>query len=191
MVVRVWGKADSFELVFSRSRDCKWQAVVPTDLEDGQYAVELYCEDKGGSQAYWTGMLYLNKSESVEVYIVSDTFKIWLVSEGDVEMNDDIHIWLIDEDEGGENMLHRDFILGERKYIKLEATSCEDLPVVITGARYELAKGGEVVDSGDCLVDEHRFMALIQPQEVGDYMFTATYTVAPETRKVKVAIHVT
>jgi hypothetical protein len=32
-------------------------------------------------------------------------------------------------------ILQRDFILGEKKYIKFRATSCDNLPVVITGAQ--------------------------------------------------------
>lgn len=79
MVTRVWGKADSFELVFSPlgASGEQWEAKVPTDLEDGQYAVELYCCDEAGSMAYWTGMLYLNNSASVKVRIVADKLKLW------------------------------------------------------------------------------------------------------------------
>lgn len=40
-------------------------------------------------------------------------------------------------------------------------------------------------------MDGVEFYALIQPEEKGDYTLEVTYTVAPETRKVRVAIHVT
>lgn len=97
MVTRVWGKADSFELVFSPSRDGQWYANVPADLEDGQYVVELYCCDSGGSTAYWTGILYLNNSEAVRVRIVADKFKVWLEDESDVVISSDYNVWLEDD----------------------------------------------------------------------------------------------
>ena len=99
MVTRVWGKADSFELVFSPLGASKeqWEAKVPADLEDGQYAVELYCCDDAGSIAYWTGMLYLNNSEAVRVRIASDPFKLWLIADIEVSLKDELRIWLKDE----------------------------------------------------------------------------------------------
>lgn len=97
MVTRVWGKADSFELVFSPSRDGQWHANVPADLEDGQYVVELYCCDENGGTAYWTGILYLNNSEAVRVRIVADKYKVWLEAEGDVVMSGAYNVWLEDD----------------------------------------------------------------------------------------------
>ena len=96
MVTRVWGRADSYELVFSLS-GALWEAAVPADMGDGQYAVELYCEDDGGNTAYWTGWLYLNKSESVKVRIVEDKCRLWLVADMRVVMRDDMHVWLDDD----------------------------------------------------------------------------------------------
>lgn len=87
-------------------------------------------------------------------------------------------------------MLQRDFILGEKKYVKFKATSCDNMPVVITAATYTLSCGDEVVSTGSCTVDGPEFMALICPDKVGDFVLEVEYTVAPETRKVRVAIHV-
>lgn len=99
MVTRVWGRADSFELVFSPIGASweRWQAKVPADLEDGQYAVELYCEDEGGNTGYWTGMLYLNNSANVKLRIVSDQFKIWLEADTQEVLQDESQIWLQDD----------------------------------------------------------------------------------------------
>lgn len=99
MVTQVWGKADSFELVFSPlgASNEQWEAKVPADLEDGQYAVELYCCDDAGSIAYWTGMLYLNNSEAVRVRIVTDPYKLWLIADIGVEMIEELHVWLEEE----------------------------------------------------------------------------------------------
>ena len=92
---------------------------------------------------------------------------------------------------GGDCILQRDFILGEKKYLKFKATSCDSMPVVITNANYGLFKDGMLVDSGVCKVEGNEFMALVEPKEVGDYTLEVEYTLAPETRKVRVAIHVT
>jgi hypothetical protein len=99
MVTRVWGKADSFELVFYPSGDSwkAWEAKVPADLEDGQYIVELYCEDDGGNTAFWTGILYLNNSANVKVRIVADKIKVWLEADMEAKLQDDWNVWLEEE----------------------------------------------------------------------------------------------
>ena len=91
---------------------------------------------------------------------------------------------------GGVSILQRDFILGEKKYIKLKATSCDGSPVVITGAAYELFEGEALVEEGSCSVNGDEFMVLLEPPKTGDFVLVITYEVAPETRKVKVAINV-
>jgi hypothetical protein len=93
MVTRVWGKADSFELVFSHS-GAFWQACVPADLEDGQYVTELYCIDDSGNMGYWTGILYICNSENVRVRIVSDKFRLWLEADIEAKLQDDLHVWM-------------------------------------------------------------------------------------------------
>ena len=89
------------------------------------------------------------------------------------------------------DILQRDFILGEKKYVKFKATSCDNAPVIITDAKYILYADDVEYASGACIVDGNEFMALIEPEEIGEYTLEVEYTVAPETRKVRVAIHVT
>lgn len=88
-------------------------------------------------------------------------------------------------------MLQRDFILGERKYIKFKATSCDGVPVIITEANYSLMKDDKLITTGPCEVNGENIAALVEPLSVGEHVLVVTYVVAPETRKVKVAIHVT
>lgn len=92
---------------------------------------------------------------------------------------------------GGDGILQRDFILGEKKYIKFKATSCDNTPVVVTEATYELHENGSVVDSGGCIVNGSQFMVLLEPKKIGSFMLEVDYTIAPEVRKVRVAINVT
>ena len=63
--VRVWGKADNFdiELTFiGYTRDGTgelWQCEVSADVQDGQYACEIWAINEAGKTAYWTGILYM------------------------------------------------------------------------------------------------------------------------------------
>lgn len=88
-------------------------------------------------------------------------------------------------------MLRREFILGEKKYVEFKATSCDGIPVVITNATYVLLQNETIVSNGTCEVDGEKFTALIEPSARGEYVLEVTYTVPPETRKVRVAINVT
>ena len=62
--------------------------------------------------------------------------------------------------------------------------------MILTGATWQLFSDDVAIDSGDCIVDGASFMALIEPKEIGDFVLEVKYTVAPEVRKVRVAIHV-
>lgn len=88
-------------------------------------------------------------------------------------------------------MLQRDFILGEKKYVKFKATSCDGRPVIITNATFGLTKDGKLMANGICEINADEFMAFVEPPSIGDFVLEITYTIAPETRKVRVAIHVT
>lgn len=57
-VIRVYGKADSYDIEFSRVGD-KWEVDVPPDMTDGVYAVQLTAIDEVGEFAYWVGELYM------------------------------------------------------------------------------------------------------------------------------------
>lgn len=57
-VVRLWGKADSFDIEFTKDGD-KWTVDIPPDMTDGVYAVQLTAVDENGDEAYWVGELYM------------------------------------------------------------------------------------------------------------------------------------
>lgn len=57
-VIRVFGKADAFDIEFSRKGE-KWTVDIPPDMTDGVYAVQLTAIDSVGESAYWTGELYM------------------------------------------------------------------------------------------------------------------------------------
>ncbi len=57
-VIRLFGKADSFDIEFSR-RGEKWEVDIPPDMTDGVYAVQLTAVDGLGETAYWVGELFM------------------------------------------------------------------------------------------------------------------------------------
>jgi len=57
-IIRVWGKADDFDIEFHESGG-RWICTVPPDTKDGQYAVEIHAINVFGEMAYWTGTLYM------------------------------------------------------------------------------------------------------------------------------------
>ena len=57
-ILRVWGKADSFDIEFSKTEGL-WVCTVPPDTKDGQYAAEVHAINEFGQTAYWTGTLYM------------------------------------------------------------------------------------------------------------------------------------
>lgn len=59
-IVRMWGYADAYELIFSKLPSGDWAASVPPDMEDGQYAVEIHAQDENDKTCMWTGILYMN-----------------------------------------------------------------------------------------------------------------------------------
>ena len=96
MITKLWGKADQFDLVFSNHGNNRWTAIVPADMEDGQYIVELYAEDDFGNLGYWTGILYISNSANVAVRIVADKFKLWMMNEPVLELQKDRISLIID-----------------------------------------------------------------------------------------------
>ena len=57
-VIRVYGKADSYDIEFSPKGD-KWEVDIPPDMTDGVYACQLTAIDELGESAYWVGELYM------------------------------------------------------------------------------------------------------------------------------------
>jgi hypothetical protein len=57
-VIRVYGKADSYDIEFTPNGD-KWEVDIPPDMTDGVYACQLTAIDELGECAYWVGELYM------------------------------------------------------------------------------------------------------------------------------------
>jgi hypothetical protein len=84
-----------------------------------------------------------------------------------------------------------EFILGEKKEVKIRITSTTNDPFAIQSASYELLKrGGTIVDEGQCEIHENILRALIQPKESGSFILYFTYSIANEILKSDVSIEV-
>lgn len=57
-VIRVFGRADSYDIEFTPKGD-KWVVDIPPDMTDGVYACQLTAIDSNGESAYWVGELYM------------------------------------------------------------------------------------------------------------------------------------
>ncbi|MCM1544860.1 MAG: PF13754 domain-containing protein [Ruminococcus sp.] len=75
-VVRLYGKADNFDIELKRDESGWWSCDVPPDMSDGQYAVELHAINEYGESAYWTGELFMC-SGVCHLEIKEQKFVIW------------------------------------------------------------------------------------------------------------------
>lgn len=74
------------------------------------------------------------------------------------------------------------FVAGERRHIRMEVYSTENDPFVIRNARYELCRGEDIEESGECRVDEHMIDAFISPERKNrTYILRILYEIADET----------
>lgn len=75
-IVRVWGTADSIDLVFTHVSGNDWAVNVPPDLSDGQYACQIFAENSAGEWCMWTGILYMHCGIAC-LHITPERFTIW------------------------------------------------------------------------------------------------------------------
>ena len=87
-------------------------------------------------------------------------------------------------------MKQLEIFLGERRKIWLEISSTDDTTFLIRNASYELKKHRTVEDSGECTIDGYQVIALIQPQEKGQYQLIYSYEIGGEILKEDVTINV-
>mgnify|MGYP004635987199 FL=1 len=61
MVVSMWGICDGADIIFTQTDDSAehWECIVPADLNDGTYVVEIWAQAQTGYIIYTTAVLYL------------------------------------------------------------------------------------------------------------------------------------
>lgn len=75
MVVKVYGKCDGVDIIFTPSTGNKWVCEVPADYSDGTYVVELWAVSDTGGIGYYTGILYMYDSRFAKLEIIKDGFQ--------------------------------------------------------------------------------------------------------------------
>lgn len=73
MVRRVFGKANSQDIIFERKEGGRWEVTVPSNL-DGEYAVEVYAEDDAGNVAYVCSMVFIICGHELQVKVLDRGF---------------------------------------------------------------------------------------------------------------------
>ena len=87
-----------------------------------------------------------------------------------------------------EVLMHLYFLLGEKRRIWLEVSSHEGDAFVIRNAAYSLERYREVIDTGECVIDEHNIAAMVQPPERGEYNLIFSFEIGGEIMKEKVVV---
>ena len=81
MVVSLTGTVDSVPVIFTKTGDGLWQTVVPPDLDDGIYIVELTATDDAGNQTYKIAELWVWQKVITHFKIIEQPFTHKLLSE--------------------------------------------------------------------------------------------------------------
>ena len=81
MVVSLTGTVDSVPVIFTKTDDDLWETVVPPDLTDGRYIVELIATDDAGNQTYMIAELWVWQKVITHFKIIEQPYTHKLLSE--------------------------------------------------------------------------------------------------------------
>jgi len=183
MVVSVTGTVDAVPVTFTETVPGRWDVVVPEDLTDGKYIVDVTATDAAGNQTRGIYELYIYKHIVTEIRLIQQKYATTLKAE---RFNA-----LLINGKGGK--MQRDFKVGEKKYIDFEVSSTDGSAFTITAATYDLMDyEGDLVEHGNCTINAHKLNILLEsPLETGRYVLKVWYTVPPEVRGERVIVNVT
>lgn len=69
MIVRVYGRANGAEIIFTRKEGDLWQTEVPANLE-GEYIVDLWAENDAGRTSYVCRALFAISGHKLKVTVL-------------------------------------------------------------------------------------------------------------------------
>lgn len=81
MVVSLTGTVDSVPVIFERKENDLWETVVPPDLTDGRYIVELTATDDAGNQTYQIAELWVWQKVITHFQMIEQPFTHKLLTE--------------------------------------------------------------------------------------------------------------
>lgn len=77
-VTEMWGKADDYNVVFHKEGDL-WETIVPPDLSDGKYVVDITARTNIGILIYYKGILYMADGRLVCLNLLPDQIDVKLL----------------------------------------------------------------------------------------------------------------
>lgn len=87
--------------------------------------------------------------------------------------------------------LQREYTVGEKRLIEWQIQPNSKIDtVVVTDARYEFIKNGEVVKKGSAEVSGLKISLLFEAEEKGNFTLRLFVTVPPETIKSELSVYV-
>lgn len=81
MIRTLVGKADNLDLVFNQVDGQRWEVVIPPDLSDGCYVVELRATNYAQETAQYYGVLYMVQGQMVCLHLQQDPISAELLPE--------------------------------------------------------------------------------------------------------------
>ena len=87
--------------------------------------------------------------------------------------------------------LQREYAVGEKRLIEWQIQPNSKIDtVVVTAARYELLKNGEIIKTDNAEVSGHKISHMFEAEEKGNFILRIFVTVPPETIKAELSIFV-
>lgn len=63
----MYGTCDGIDIIFIPIGRDEWETIIPADLEDGMYVVEIYAETDSGYTIYYAGTLYMSNGKVISL----------------------------------------------------------------------------------------------------------------------------
>lgn len=73
-IEKMYGICDGEDIIFENIGGDNWQAIIPADLNDGTYVVEIYAKAYTGEFIYYTAVLYMSDGRFVSLQPQKDEF---------------------------------------------------------------------------------------------------------------------
>lgn len=74
--MEMWGKCDGKDIIFKEVQENMFECVVPADLEDGMYVLELWIKTDADDIVYTTAIVYLCDSKYTYFELLDDDISV-------------------------------------------------------------------------------------------------------------------
>ena len=88
MITAVWGTVDGTEVTFEEVNG-QWVCIVPADLEDGMYILEIWIKTSADAIEYTTAVVYLCDSKFAYLEMLDDDIIVTIQDNIQVKVVDD------------------------------------------------------------------------------------------------------